>query len=146
MAGPAAWALLAAAHGGVVRAIGQADAEGRVVLFFAYPERPAPSLATRRRDHRFPLVDRARAYWDGLDPAVTPELGALMAQLDHHAHLVRFTLSPPTAAVAIAELRPPARAAHRDHARGPSVQSRHGGVMIQPRRSLMPEYLAPACS
>src|SRR6185295_19890391 len=44
--GPASWALLTAAHGGTVRAIGQADAEGRAVLFFAYPERPRPSLAT----------------------------------------------------------------------------------------------------
>lgn len=94
--GPAAWALLTASHGGTVRAIGQADAEGRAVLFFAYPERPRPSLATSPpavTDFRWSI--ELAAYWDGLDPAVTPELGALMAQLDHPRDLFASTVSPP---------------------------------------------------
>jgi hypothetical protein len=94
--GPAAWALLTAAHGGSVRAIGQADEEGRVVLFFAYPERPRPSLATSPpavTDFRWSI--EMAAYWSGLDPAVTPEFGAVMAQLDHPRMLFESTVSPP---------------------------------------------------
>jgi hypothetical protein len=94
--GPAAWALVTAAHGGSVRAIGQADEEGRVVLFFAYPERPRPSLATSPpaiTDFRWSI--EIAAYWNGLDPAVTPEFGAVMAQLDHPRALFESTLSPP---------------------------------------------------
>jgi hypothetical protein len=94
--GPAAWALLTAAHGGTVRTIGQADAEGRAVLFFPYPERPRPSLATSPpaiTDFRWSI--EVAAYWDGLDPAVTPEFADLMAQLDHPRTLFASTISPP---------------------------------------------------
>jgi hypothetical protein len=93
---PAAWALLAASHGGRVRAIGQADAEGRVVLFFAYPERPRPSLATSPptiTDFRWSL--ELAAYWNGLDPKETPEFGEVMAQLAHPRTLFEATVSPP---------------------------------------------------
>jgi hypothetical protein len=92
----AAWALLTAAHGGSVRAIGQADDKGRVVLFFAYPERPRPSLATSPpavTDFRWSI--ELAAYWSGLDPDVAPEFGAVMAQLDHPRTLFASTLSPP---------------------------------------------------
>ncbi|MDV3456318.1 hypothetical protein RZN05_04930 [Sphingomonas sp. HF-S4] len=94
--GPAAWALLTASHGGTVRAIGQADAQGRAVLFFAYPERPRPSLATSPpaiTDFRWSI--ELAAYWDGLDPAEPPEFAALMAQLDHPRTLFASTASPP---------------------------------------------------
>jgi hypothetical protein len=94
--GPAAWALLTAAHGGVVRAIGQADGEGRAVLFFAYPERPRASLATSPpaiTDFRWSI--ELAAYWNGLDPAAPPEFADLMAQLDHPRALFASTLSPP---------------------------------------------------
>lgn len=94
--GPAAWALLTASHAGSVRAIGQADAEGRAVLFFAYPERPRPSLATSPpaiTDFRWSI--ELTAWWNGLDPAEPPEFAALMAQLDHPRTLFASTVSPP---------------------------------------------------
>ncbi|AQR73144.1 hypothetical protein [Sphingomonas sp. LM7] len=94
--GPAAWALLTASHGGEVRAIGQADAQGRAVLFFPYPERPRASLATSPpaiTDFRWAI--EVAAHWDGLDPAKPPEFAALMAQLDHPRTLFASTLSPP---------------------------------------------------
>lgn len=94
--GPAAWALLTVSHAGTVRAIGQADAEGRAVLFFAYPERPRPSLATSPpaiTDFRWSI--ELTAYWNGLDPARPPEFAELMAQLDHPRTLFASTLSPP---------------------------------------------------
>jgi hypothetical protein len=94
--GPAAWALLTASHGGEVRAIGQADAEGRAVLFFPYPERPRPSLATSPpaiTDFRWSI--ELAAYWDDLDPAQSPEFAELMAQLDHPRTLFASTVSPP---------------------------------------------------
>lgn len=92
---PAAWALLTASHGGVVRAIGQADAQGRVVLFFAYPDRPRPSLATSPpaiTDFRW--VIELAAYWGALDPAKTPDFAALMAQLTHPRTLFESTVPP----------------------------------------------------
>jgi hypothetical protein len=94
--GPTAWALLTAAQGGVVRAIGQADAQGRAALFFPYPERPRASLASSP-----PAITEFRwsielaAYWSGLDPAVPPELGDLLGQLEHPRILFASTLSPP---------------------------------------------------
>lgn len=94
--GPAAWALFTASHGGTVRAIGQADAEGRAVLFFGYPERPRPSLATSPpaiTDFRWSI--ELEAYWDDLDPARPPEFAALMDQLDHPRTLFASTVSPP---------------------------------------------------
>ncbi len=93
--GPAAWALLTASHAGTVRAIGQADAEGRAVLFFAYPERPRPSLATSPpaiTDFRWAI--ELAAYWDGLGPTEPPEFAALMAQLDHPRTLFESTVLP----------------------------------------------------
>lgn len=94
--GPAAWALLTASHAGTVRAIGQADGEGRAVLFFAYPERPRPSLATSPpaiTDFRWSI--ELAAYWNDLDPARPPEFADLMAQLDHPRTLYASTVSPP---------------------------------------------------
>ena len=93
--GPAAWALLAASHAGAVRALGQADAEGRAVLFFAYPDRPRPSLATSPpaiTDFRWSV--ELAAYWDGLDPATPPAFADLMAQLDHPRTLFASTVEP----------------------------------------------------
>jgi hypothetical protein len=93
---PAAWALLSAAHGGVVRSLGAADADGRVVLFFPYPERPRPSLASSPpaiTDFRWSI--ELAGYWDHLDPAVPPELAALLGQLDHPRTLFASTVSPP---------------------------------------------------
>ena len=92
---PAAWALLTASHAGRVRGIGQADAEGRVVLFFAYPERPRPSLATSPpaiTDFRW-SIDLI-AYWDGLGPSVVPTLAAVMDQLNHPRDLFADTRTP----------------------------------------------------
>jgi hypothetical protein len=122
--GPAAWALLTATHAGLVRAIGQADAEGRAVLFFAYPERPRPSLATSPpaiTDFRWSI--ELAAYWNGLDRGAD---GAARPS----AHSVRVhRLAARAAAVAAAQLRARPRAAHRHHSRWPVLLSRHGGVM-----------------
>ncbi|UVO51125.1 hypothetical protein M0208_11555 [Sphingomonas sp. SUN019] len=92
---PAAWALLTASHGGIVRAIGQADAQGRVILFFAYPDRPRPSLATSPpaiTDFRWSI--ELAAYWNALDPAATPDFAALMGQLTHPRTLFESTVPP----------------------------------------------------
>ena len=94
---PAAWALLTASHGGRVRGIGQADALGRVALFFAYPERPRPSLATSPpaiTDFRW-AIDFT-AYWNGLAADTAPEFGAVMDQLNHPRDLFADTrIAPP---------------------------------------------------
>jgi len=95
---PAAWALVTAGHGGVTRGIGLADGKGRATLFFPYPERPRPQLATSPpaiTDFRWAL-DIA-AYYDpppGAAPQV-PDLAAIMGQLSHPCDLFESTLSPP---------------------------------------------------
>jgi hypothetical protein len=94
---PAAWALVTASHGGVVRGLGLADAMGRTTLFFPYPDRERPSLSSPPAitDFRWPL-DFA-AYYDpppGPAPDV-PDLAAIAAQLDHPCDLFESTLSPP---------------------------------------------------
>lgn len=93
---PAAWALLTASHAGRVRGIGQADALGRVVIFFPYPERPRPSLATSPpaiTDFRW-AIDFT-AYWTALPADALPEFGTLMAQLGTPRALHASTHNPP---------------------------------------------------
>lgn len=92
---PASWALLTATCAGRVRALGQADAEGRVVLFFAYPERPRASLATSPptiTDFRWSI--ELTACWNGLEPTAFPEFGAAMSQLLHPRRLFASTAAP----------------------------------------------------
>lgn len=93
----AAWALMSIALGGVTRGMGLADEEGRAAIFFAYPERPRPSLATSPpaiTDFRWEL--EVRPFWDppgGPIPDI-PDLADLVAQLDHPRDALESTLSP----------------------------------------------------
>lgn len=92
---PASWSLLTVTCAGRVRALGQADAEGRVVLFFAHPERPRASLAASPpaiTDFRWSI--ELTAFWNGLDPKTTPEFGAAMTQLLHPRQLFASTAAP----------------------------------------------------
>lgn len=94
---PAAWALVTASHGGIVRGLGLADAMGRATLLFPYPERERPSLSSPPAitDFRWPLA--FAAYYD--PPAApapdVPDLAAILGQLDHPCDLFDSTLSPP---------------------------------------------------
>lgn len=93
---PAAWSLLTVAHGGRVRGIGQADDKGSVVVWFPYPERPRPSLATSPpavTDFRWSL-DMV-AYSKALPADVLPEFGVVMDQLTRPRDLFASTTSPP---------------------------------------------------
>lgn len=94
---PAAWALVTARHGGVVRGIGLADHMGRATLFFAYPERERPSLSSPPAITDFRWALEIAAYYDpppGPVPDV-PDLAVIMAQLDHRCDLFESTASPP---------------------------------------------------
>lgn len=94
---PAAWALVTASHGGIVRGLGLADAMGRTHLLFPYPERERPSLTSPPAITDFRWALEIAAYYDpppGPVPAI-PDLGAIMAQLDHPCDLFASTLSPP---------------------------------------------------
>lgn len=94
---PAAWALVAASHGGIVRGLGLADSMGRTNLLFGYPERERPSLTSPPAitDFRWPLD--LTAYYDPPPgpTAETPDLGDILSQLDHPCDLFKSTLSPP---------------------------------------------------
>lgn len=91
---PVSWALVTASQGGTVRVLGQADAQGQVVMFFAYPERPRASLATSPpaiTDSRWSL-DIA-AYSTALPPV--PTFTDIMNQINHPRDLFASTASPP---------------------------------------------------
>ncbi|WP_310498220.1 hypothetical protein [Sandarakinorhabdus sp.] len=97
---PAAWALLTASHAGRVCGLAQADAHGRAAMFFPWPPpirpdlaaAPAPAAVT---EFRWPLV--ITAYSTALDPARQPDLGALLAQLDHPRGVFASTIGGLTA-------------------------------------------------
>ena len=91
---PVRCALVTASHSGTVRAIGQSDAQGQSVLFFAYPERPRASLTTSPpaiTDFRWSLDIRA---YSGALPA-TPTFADIVNQLNHPCNLFASTASPP---------------------------------------------------
>jgi hypothetical protein len=91
---PATGAMMTVSHSGTERALGQADADGRVAMFFPYPERPRASLATSPpaiTDFRWSLD--IRAYAAPL-PA-TPTFADLIDQLNHPRDLFASTVSPP---------------------------------------------------
>jgi hypothetical protein len=92
---PAAWAVVTASCAGATCGIGQADDKGRVVLFFAYPDRPRASLATSPpaiTDFRWSLD--VRAYWNDLPADAVPAFADVMAQLNHPRDLMQSTASP----------------------------------------------------
>ena len=92
----ASWALVTAKHGTVVRGIGLADKEGRAVLYFGYPERPTPTLATAAAigDYQWDL--KLQAYYAGPEEHVPdiPDLATVMAQLDKPRDLLASTVVP----------------------------------------------------
>jgi len=95
---PAAWALVTIAHAGATRGIGLADREGRAAIFFAYPERPRPTLATSPpaiTDFRWAL--EVEAFYDPPSPAAkdVPDLADVIAQLAHPRDPLDSTISPP---------------------------------------------------
>lgn len=92
---PAAWAIVTASYVGKTHGIGQADEKGRVVLFFAYPDRPRAALATSPpavTDFRWSL-DIA-AYWNDPPADTVPAFADVMAQLSHPRDLMQSTASP----------------------------------------------------
>jgi hypothetical protein len=92
---PAAWTLVTASHESVTRAIGMADAQGRIALFFAYPPQPRPSIATSPpaiTDYRWPVT--LTAFRRAMPTATTPDLATSMAQLAHPATLYAATTDP----------------------------------------------------
>ena len=101
-----------------------------MVLFFAYPERLRPSLATSPpaiTDFRWSF--ELTAYWNGLDPNSTPEFGQVMAQLAHPRTLFEATVSPPQPLPAhlLSFGRPLVRAP--PHADRSQLLPHHGGVV-----------------
>lgn len=93
---PAAWALVTASHGGLVRGLGLADAIGRTTLLFPFPERERPSLTSPPAITDFCWALEIAAYYDPPDEPVAdvPDLAAILAQLDHPCDLFASTLSP----------------------------------------------------
>jgi hypothetical protein len=92
----ASWALLTAKYKNVVRGIGLADRDGRTVLFFSYPERPAPTLANPPAiaDYQWELT--LQAYYQapaGPAPEIA-DLALVMAQLQHPRDLLAKTVAP----------------------------------------------------
>lgn len=92
----ASWALVTAKHGTMVRGIGMADRKGRAVLYFGYPERPAPTLATATAIDEYQWDLKLQGYYDPADGDVPdiPELGTVMGQLDHPRQLLDSTVAP----------------------------------------------------
>ncbi len=92
---PAAWALVTAAYDNRVRAIGMAGADGQLVLLFAYPPLPQPSIATSPpaiTDYRWPIT--LAAYRQALPADRPPDLAQAMAQLAHPATLFANATDP----------------------------------------------------
>ena len=83
----AAWALVAASVGGQIRGLGLADAKGRALIHFAYPQRPpatlpaSPPALSHFRWNVELAVYRKPLPADAV-PAV-PTLAAIFAQLNH---------------------------------------------------------------
>ena len=92
---PVAWAIVTASDAGKTCGIGVADDKGRVVLFFAFPDRPRAALATSPpavTDFSWSLD--IRAYWSGLPADAVPPFADLMAQLNDPRDLLNSTASP----------------------------------------------------
>ena len=92
---PAAWALVTASYDNRVRAIGMAGADGQLVLYFAYPPLPQPSIATSPpaiTDYRWPIA--LAAYGTALPADRPPDLAQAMAQLSHPATLFANATDP----------------------------------------------------
>jgi hypothetical protein len=94
---PAAWALVTASHGGVVRGLGLADAMGRTTLLFPFPERDRPSLTSPPAITDFRWSLEIAAYYDPAPGPVpdVPDLAAILAQLETPCDLFASTQSPP---------------------------------------------------
>ncbi len=106
---PAAWALVTARIGGRLAGRGLADAAGRLLLAFPFPEPVRPPLTSPPPAVAEPAwqVD-LQAFYRPADPVPEfPDLAAALAQVDHPCRLLE-TLSPPS------ELPAQAVAYHRE--------------------------------
>ena len=97
----AAWALLAAEIDGVEVGLGLADEEGRVALFFAYPQPPHQAITSPPTPaERFVWQVSFRAYYlprpAGTAAPSRPDLCAVLAQLEHPRRVLDLQ-SPPQA-------------------------------------------------
>ena len=94
---PAAWALVTAKHGTIVRAIGLSDRKGRLALFFDYPERPPATLATAPAaitDYQWKL--ELKCFYEAPPGPVPelPDLATVMDQLGTERGLLASTVAP----------------------------------------------------
>jgi hypothetical protein len=97
---PAAYALLTASIDGTTCGIGLADDQGRVAIFFAYPDRPRPPLTSppqAKNDFRWDVA--LAAYYvprpPGAPVPAIPDLADILAQLNTPRTLFASTASPP---------------------------------------------------
>jgi hypothetical protein len=93
----AAWALVTVKHGTTVRAIGLSDKQGRVVLLFAYPERPPATLAAAPAaitDYRWDLEFNCFYEASAGPVADIPDLAVVMDQLRTERGLLASTIAP----------------------------------------------------
>lgn len=96
-----AWGLLAASIGGVARGIGLADEEGRVAIFFPYPEPPRISLSSPVPAHNdFTWEVALSAFGGALPSPGTPpsafaDLAQVIESLEMPRDVVEAVGSPP---------------------------------------------------
>jgi hypothetical protein len=97
---PLAWSLLAVRIDGVDVGLGLADGEGRVAVFFPYPEPPRAPLASppqARSDFRWTLTLLAYAQPPASPPAAVPaipDLADVLGQLATPLSVLDFMGSP----------------------------------------------------
>lgn len=96
---PAAWCLLSVSIDGLTRGIGLADSEGRAAVFFPYPERPKPVLASPPSPtNDFRWYAELAAYYlprpTGVPAPPIPDLADVLAQLTAPCILLQSTASP----------------------------------------------------
>jgi len=110
---PAAWSLLTVSIDSIVRGIGCADREGRVVILFPYPERSRPSLTSplsATNDFRWNIELKAfyKPWWltDEEIPEI-PYLDKLIDQLNAQRTLFYSTVSLQSLPVLPLEYRVP---------------------------------------
>ena len=93
----AAWALLAVDIDGKTRGLGQADADGRVAVFFGYPEPPRRQRMSppEQRNDDFSWAVSLSAFRDETLPAVqSPDLVQVVGQLSQPRQVLESLQSP----------------------------------------------------
>lgn len=92
----APWTFLAAAIDGKPRGLGVADAEGRVAVFFGYPDPPRRRLMSPPEQHNaFKWTVTLTAFRDDdLPVGQPPDLARLLSQLSHPCQVLESQHSP----------------------------------------------------